>query len=465
MTLSGQQRKKLQDALIDAFPAKASLEQMLSFELDKNLRAIAGEGSLQEIVFKLIQEAESQGWFVDLVRAARKENPGNSQLQIIAQELLPLETTRYKPRILVLADAYEDENTQKIESVIKRAIKLDSFEIKVRTVITPQDIRRVVSEEHPFIVHFYTHGTEDGNLVLKDNQGNDKLVSRAVLADLFKLYANSIKCVLLNLPYSFQSAKSISQHINYVISLEQSIQENAAIIFVEVFYNKLSYEHLNNSDAIQRAFDEGILALKLDSSKGIMPDLWKSVTLHIIDKNLSSDCNVDYTKLRNFLIAGQWKQADEETLAVMLKVAGREIFGWLDDEHIENFPCTDLRTIDQLWVKYSGGRFGFSVQKRIWESVGKDYFQFADRVGWRRGWIAKEWIRYSNVTFNTTAPPGHLPALCFTWCFGFRVADKIRRELREREREFFEYFGKYGSWARGGEVLSSLASRLVNCNI
>jgi hypothetical protein len=35
-----------------------------------------------------------------------------------------------------------------------------------------------------------------------------------------------------------------------------------------------------------------------------------------------------------------------------------------------NFPCTDLRTIDGLWVKYSNGHFGFSVQKEIYLSVG-----------------------------------------------------------------------------------------------
>lgn len=88
MRLSKQQRKILQEALIDAFPNTASLEQMLSFQLNQNLRAIAGEGSLQEIVFKLIQAAESQGWVEELVRAARDSNPGNKNLQIIAQELL-----------------------------------------------------------------------------------------------------------------------------------------------------------------------------------------------------------------------------------------------------------------------------------------------------------------------------------------------------------------------------------------
>ncbi|CCQ59603.1 GUN4 domain-containing protein, partial [Crocosphaera watsonii] len=32
----------------------------------------------------------------------------------------------------------------------------------------------------------------------------------------------------------------------------------------------------------------------------------------------------------------------------------------------DNFPCEDLRIIDQLWVKYSNGQFGFSVQKQIY---------------------------------------------------------------------------------------------------
>jgi ABC-type branched-subunit amino acid transport system substrate-binding protein len=88
MGLSGQQRKELQKALIDAFPNTASLEQMLLHELDKNLGAIAGEGSLEDVVYKLIQTANAQGWVEDLVRAACNDNPGNLKLKAITQELL-----------------------------------------------------------------------------------------------------------------------------------------------------------------------------------------------------------------------------------------------------------------------------------------------------------------------------------------------------------------------------------------
>ncbi|MBW4599876.1 MAG: CHAT domain-containing protein [Calothrix sp. FI2-JRJ7] len=87
MGLSGKQLKELQNALIDAFPDIASLERMLSYELDKSLRVIAGEGSLQDIVFKLIQAAKSQGWVEDLVRGACNDNPGNKLLKISASEL------------------------------------------------------------------------------------------------------------------------------------------------------------------------------------------------------------------------------------------------------------------------------------------------------------------------------------------------------------------------------------------
>jgi len=141
--------------------------------------------------------------------------------------------------------------------------------------------------------------------------------------------------------------------------------------------------------------------------------------------DLSSDKGVDYRKLRDLLKAGNWREADRETVRVMLKVAGREKEGRLGVEHMKNFSCTDLRTIDQLWVKYSNGKFGFSVQKRIWESVGgkpgkwdyEIYKKFGDRVGWKK---YDNWKSYSDPTFSHNAPAGHLPRRGW-WGRGVRV--------------------------------------------
>ncbi|MDB9316223.1 GUN4 domain-containing protein [Nodularia spumigena] len=181
---------------------------------------------------------------------------------------------------------------------------------------------------------------------------------------------------------------------------------------------------------------------------------------------LSSQIGIDYTRLGNLLAAGNWKEADQETFSVMNKALKSN---W-SDEALLNFPCKDLGTIDKLWVKYSDGLFGFSVQKKIYESLGGQadgkyeritfessgelweskritFESFGDRVGWR---VNSEWIlKVSDVTSNvsplyTSSPRGHLPFLVYV-----------------RGKGHCGFFGDF--CLRPG--FSSLASRLVNCNI
>jgi hypothetical protein len=124
---------------------------------------------------------------------------------------------------------------------------------------------------------------------------------------------------------------------------------------------------------------------------------------------------VNYTNLRDLLAAGKWKEADAETTRAMLQAAKREEEGWFRYEDIDNFSCEDLRIIDQLWVSASQGKFGFSVQKEIYESLGgtREYNEevwnkFGDRVGWRN-WRKVGWLYYSDLTFGREAPKAHLP--------------------------------------------------------
>jgi serine/threonine protein kinase len=132
---------------------------------------------------------------------------------------------------------------------------------------------------------------------------------------------------------------------------------------------------------------------------------------------LQSARGVDYRKLEDLLKRQNWKEADEQTRTVMLQVANRTKEGVLSVKDVDNLPCEDLRTIDRLWVKYSNGRFGFSVQAKIYRDLGgtqklnsEILLAFGDRVGWRKGLpFMKEWIYYKDVTFDLKAPQGHLP--------------------------------------------------------
>ncbi|MCT7959260.1 serine/threonine-protein kinase [Laspinema sp. D1] len=123
--------------------------------------------------------------------------------------------------------------------------------------------------------------------------------------------------------------------------------------------------------------------------------------LHIDDSDLSSECpGINYYKLRNLLAARKWEEADQETTELMWKVMGRQNAQWLRDEDIERFPHQDLKIIDKLWVHYSDGEFGFSVQKKIWEECGRpivmndDWLRFAEKVGWR---FSGKWGTYPEV--------------------------------------------------------------------
>lgn len=141
-----------------------------------------------------------------------------------------------------------------------------------------------------------------------------------------------------------------------------------------------------------------------------------------------------YRDLHNYLANGRWKDADQETYQVMLKVANRTEQRYLDIESIQKFPCEDLQIIDRLWVKFSLGHFGFSVQKQIYVEAGnpldgqyheETYERFGDRVLWR---MKDDWISYTDVIFDTSSPEGHLPC-AWWWVVGGVCSLFSRRDL------------------------------------
>lgn len=131
-----------------------------------------------------------------------------------------------------------------------------------------------------------------------------------------------------------------------------------------------------------------------------------------------------YLQLDDLLAARHWEQADRETERIMLAIAQREEEEWLTEEDMGNFPCEHLHCIDQLWLKHSHGKFGFTVQKRIYQNVGgtgnyipEIWRAFGDRIGWRR---QGKWLYSSEIIYDITAPEGQFPFIS-TINFNFGV--------------------------------------------
>jgi hypothetical protein len=76
-------------------------------------------------------------------------------------------------------------------------------------------------------------------LVLEDEIGQPKLVGTEALAALFKLFADTIECVVLNACYSDAQAQAIAAHVPYVVGMRRQIGDKAAIEFAVGFYDAL----------------------------------------------------------------------------------------------------------------------------------------------------------------------------------------------------------------------------------
>lgn len=80
MRLSGQELKRLHAALLEAYPDRDALKQMLLFEVDRDLEVIAPDGALDAVIFAVINRAQRENWLRDLIVGAHAGNPDNPAL-------------------------------------------------------------------------------------------------------------------------------------------------------------------------------------------------------------------------------------------------------------------------------------------------------------------------------------------------------------------------------------------------
>ena len=146
-------------------------------------------------------------------------------------------------RILILAANPLDssrlrleEELREIEAVLSRARQREQFDIRPQYATRPSDIQQALLDYNPQIVHFCGHGEGERGLIFENEQGGSQFVNAQALANLFELFSEQVKCVVLNACYSEVQAAAIVAHVDAVIGMNQPIGDNAAICFAEGFY-------------------------------------------------------------------------------------------------------------------------------------------------------------------------------------------------------------------------------------
>ena len=158
-----------------------------------------------------------------------------------------------------------EKEVEEIRVTLERSPNRGNFAIESRGALRPQDLQTHLYNLKPQILHFSGHGGGDRGLAFEDEDGNVQAVSTGALADLFKLFANQIQCVVLNACHAEEQAKAICQHIPYAIGMNQAIGDVAARRFAEGFYRAIWDDR-----SIEDAFESGVNAIALE---GIPEDL------------------------------------------------------------------------------------------------------------------------------------------------------------------------------------------------
>lgn len=150
-------------------------------------------------------------------------------------------------RILVLAANPQDSDrlrldreVREIEEGLQRSRHRDRFVLKSIWAPRHRDLRRALLDYEPTIVHFCGHNSRTDGLSFEGEDGSTHAVSGPALADLFLLFKDKVKCVVLNACYSEAQAEEIARHIGVVVGMSKAVADETALEFAVAFYDALA---------------------------------------------------------------------------------------------------------------------------------------------------------------------------------------------------------------------------------
>ncbi len=150
------------------------------------------------------------------------------------------------------------KEAKQIQTNLKLAKERDKLELCQEWAVTVESMIQAMLDSSPTIVHFSGHGRKSG-ILLQDEAGEPKVVPTAALSSMFKLFKESVRCVVLSSCYSEHQARAIRKHIPHVIGMSSRLSDSAALAFSTGFYKAIGAGR-----DISFAFELGKTAIQLE---------------------------------------------------------------------------------------------------------------------------------------------------------------------------------------------------------
>lgn len=128
-----------------------------------------------------------------------------------------------------------DEEIRKIEDSLRGTQRGKDISLRSAWAVRVTDLASTIREVSPDIIHFSGHGEPDG-IVLEDDDGQPTVVPGAALAELFRIHAKKVRCVVLNACFTESQAEAIKAQVPYVVGTWPQLSDRAAIAFAGRFY-------------------------------------------------------------------------------------------------------------------------------------------------------------------------------------------------------------------------------------
>jgi len=163
-----------------------------------------------------------------------------------------------------------DEEVRAIEHNLRLSDHRESVEFRSKWAVRPGDLFQALNELKPTIVHFSGHGTSDDELVLQDDLGNEKLVSKEAIVQTIALMSAAVRLVFFNTCFSYEQARACTQYVDAAVGMSDAIGDEAARVFAAQFYSGIGF-----GLSIRQAFAQAKARLLLEGiSEETTPQLY-----------------------------------------------------------------------------------------------------------------------------------------------------------------------------------------------
>lgn len=151
-----------------------------------------------------------------------------------------------------------DEEAREIFEKLSEGHCGNQFELAKHTAIRPKDLQRLLMLYRPHIVHFSGHGSKVHKIIFEGAPGRGKQIDPQGLVDVFRLYRDHVRLVLLNACFTKPQARALTEVIDYSIGISRMIGDRAGVTFAGAFYRALGFGR-----PVQEAFESAQAELRL----------------------------------------------------------------------------------------------------------------------------------------------------------------------------------------------------------